>query len=237
MSLVAEGVTCRYGPQTVLDGVDVTVEPGRVLGLTGPSGSGKSSLARILTGLRAPDSGTVLADGRPVSARRGRMSGDLGLLHQSPRAATDPRMRLRGIIAQPLTVRRRGTGPGIRGAGRGADDARRVAELARRVGLTGDLLDRRPDQVSAGQLQRACVARALAAAPRYLVCDEPTAMLDAASTAAVAHLLTSLAEDGVGILAISHDHALLDAWAHDVADLSQLEVPRAGHPAGRDASP
>lgn len=213
MSLVADSVTCRYGDRVVLRGVSLTVPPGRVLGLTGPSGSGKSSLARILTGLRPPDAGTVVADGLPPSTRRGRMDGRLGLLHQSPGSATDPRMPLRRIIAEPFSAR---------GRSRAAETADRTAELARRVGLTPDLLDRYPDQVSAGQLQRACVARALAAAPAYLVCDEPTAMLDAASTATVAHLLSGLAAEGVGVLAISHDHALLRAWADEVVDIGDL---------------
>ncbi|MEU3019802.1 ATP-binding cassette domain-containing protein [Nocardiopsis sp. NPDC007018] len=215
MPLVADSVACRYGDHVVIRGVDLTVEPGRVLGLTGPSGSGKSSLARVLTGLRPPDEGAVLVDGRPPSVRRGRMDGRLGLLHQSPVAATDPRMTLRRIIAEPLDARGRR-------ARRGAETDARTAELARRVGLTPDLLERLPHQVSAGQLQRACVARALAAAPDYLVCDEPTAMLDAASTATVAHLLSELAAEGVGVLTISHDHALLRAWAHEVADLREL---------------
>ncbi|WP_431867932.1 ABC transporter ATP-binding protein [Nocardiopsis eucommiae] len=213
MSLVADRVACRYGDRVVLRGVSLTVPPGRVLGLTGPSASGKSSLARILTGLRPPEEGTVIVDDLPVSTRRGRMDGRLGLLHQSPGAATDPRMPLRRIIAEPFAAR---------GRSRAAETADRTAELARRVGLTPDLLDRYPDQVSAGQLQRACVARALAAAPAYLVCDEPTAMLDAASTATVAHLLSGLAAEGVGVLAISHDHALLRAWADEVVDLGDL---------------
>lgn len=215
MALIADRVTCHYGRNLVFEDVSVTVEPGRVLGLTGPSGSGKTSLARILTGLRTPDTGTVRVDGRPVTTRRGRMDGHLGLLHQSPQSATDPRMRLRRIIVEPLTAR------AVDAEGRSGRTGR-AAELAQRVGLTMDLLDRYADQVSAGQLQRACVARALAAEPRYLVCDEPTAMLDAASTATIAHLLSSLADDGVGILAISHDHSLLNAWAHDVVDVAKL---------------
>lgn len=211
MTLRAHHVTCRYGtsPTPVLDAVSIAIPAGRTLGLTGPSGAGKTSLARILTGLQAPSSGTVTADGEPVGARRGRMAGQVGMLHQSPRLATSPRMSLAAIIAEPL-------------AGSRAENAARARHLAERVGLTPDLLGRRPGEVSDGQLQRAALARALAAAPRYLICDEPTAMLDAATTATVAHILSALADTGVGVLAVSHDRPLLAAWADETVDVGDL---------------
>lgn len=205
MSLGGSGLTCRYGNAQIFADLDVTLEPGRLTGLTGPSGSGKTSLARILCGLRRPDAGSVTIDSRPVTTRRGRMTGEVGLLQQSPRAATNPRMTLRDIIAEP------GTGP---------DPLR---ELVERTGLTADLLMRLPSQVSEGQLQRACVARALAAGPRFLICDEATAMLDAATTAGVAGILVDAAAAGTGVLMISHDHPLLSAVADTVVDMRQLQ--------------
>ncbi|MFE5309411.1 ATP-binding cassette domain-containing protein [Isoptericola sp. NPDC056605] len=212
MALVADGVSCWYpagAPRPagalVLDRVSLAVEPGRIVGLTGPSGAGKSSLGRILCGLQPAQEGAVLVDGEPVPTRRGRMTGVVGLLHQSPRAATSPRLTLGAIVAEPLPRRERGAS-----AGRA-----RVAGAARRVGLTPDLLGRLPAQVSDGQLQRACLARALLAAPRYLVADEPTAMLDAATTAAAAQVLRELAAAGAGVLLVSHDHPLVDALADE----------------------
>ncbi|MEL7977735.1 ATP-binding cassette domain-containing protein [Isoptericola sp. F-RaC21] len=223
MALVADGVSCWYpagAPRPdgglVLDRVSLAVEPGRIVGLTGPSGVGKSSLGRILCGLQPAQEGAVLVDGEPVPTWRGRMTGVIGLLHQSPRAATSPRLTLGAIVAEPLPRRERGGA-----AGRG-----RVAEAALRVGLTPDLLTRLPAQVSDGQLQRACLARALLAGPRYLVADEPTAMLDAATTAAVAQVLRDLAADGAGVLLVSHDHPLVDALADERLDLDSL---RAAH--------
>ncbi|MBM4569000.1 ATP-binding cassette domain-containing protein [Rhodococcus hoagii] len=209
MTLTAHAVTCRYvtSPRPVLDTVTITVTPGRILGLTGTSGTGKSTLARILCGLHQPDHGTVTCDGQPVATRRGRMPGTIGLLHQSPRAATNPRMRLRQIITEPTHSR---------------PSTRAVQKLADAVGLTDDLLDRTPNQVSDGQLQRACLARALAASPRYLICDEPTVMLDPATTASIAAILSGLAATGVGVLAISHDHQLLDVWADRLVDIAEL---------------
>ncbi|MEE6282224.1 ATP-binding cassette domain-containing protein [Georgenia sp. MJ170] len=235
MPIVGDRISCSYDATVVLDGASIRVEPGQVVGLTGPSGSGKSTLARILTGLQLPDHGAVHVDDAPVSTSRGRMTGHVGLLHQSPRAATNPRMRLGEIIAEPLRRRRRAWQPPAARDGGGVviDDGAAIADgaaraLAARAGLTPDLLERYPGQVSDGQLQRACVARALAAHPRYLVCDEPTAMLDAAATAAVAGLLLELAAADIGILVVSHDHLLLEALCTTVVDLRDLSAAGAG---------
>ncbi|MFE6968328.1 ATP-binding cassette domain-containing protein [Isoptericola sp. NPDC057653] len=218
MALVADGVSCWYPgaappvhARRVLDRVSIAVEPGRIVGLTGPSGAGKSSLGRILCGLQPAQEGAVVVDGEPVPTRRGRMTGAVGLLHQSPRAATSPRLTLGAIVAEPLPRRDRGT----------PDGRARVVAVALRVGLTPDLLTRLPAQVSDGQLQRACLARALLAAPRYLVADEPTAMLDAATTAAVAQVLRDLTAAGAGVLLVSHDHPLVDALADE-----RVQLPR-----------
>ena len=96
-----------------------------------------------------------------------------------------------------------------------------MTELAGLVMLTDDLLDRRPHEVSDGQLQRACLARALALRPRYLICDEMTTMLDASTTAALVGVIRAYqAETGAGVLAISHDNTLLARWADDTVRLS-----------------
>lgn len=221
MTLRAEGIIAGYGERTVLAGVDLAVEPGRITGLHGPSGSGKSTLARVLALVHPRTGGTVTIDGeaatgsgyRAPAAHRRRV----GLVFQSPRAAADPRWTLRQIIAEPL-----------RHAGRpraGIDPA--VGALADRFRLTDDLLGRYPHQVSDGQLQRACLARAVALAPRYLICDEATAMLDPSTTATIAHLVRDMADAGTGVLAVSHDRTLLRHWAdrtHDLSDLTAATV-------------
>ncbi|MPV49692.1 ATP-binding cassette domain-containing protein [Pseudactinotalea sp. HY160] len=228
MALVAADVGFRYdaGGPWVLEAVSLRVEPGTVVGLRGPSGAGKTTLTRILTGLRMPGSGRVTVDGVAVATRRGRMDGRVGLVHQSPRTATDPRRRLERIITEPI---RHGAGRAGRAGSADRTDRVTAAALARRAGLTEDLLDRLPGQVSEGQLQRACLARSLAAAPDYLICDEPTAMLDAAATATIAHLLRGLAAAGTGVLVVSHDRLLLGAFADRVLELDELE--RTGRPA------
>ncbi len=211
--LTATGIVAGYGDRTVLHGVDLTVEAGRITGLRGPSGSGKSTLARVLALLHPRTAGEIVIDGRPVAAAGYRAPAALrrrvGLVFQSPRAAADPRWTLRQIISEPLRY------AGDRTAGR-------VAALADQFRLTADLLDRYPHQVSDGQLQRACLARAVALRPSYLICDEATAMLDPSTTATIAHLVRELAAAGTGVLAVSHDRDLLRAWADETVDLADL---------------
>lgn len=214
MSLSAVAVTAGYGNFPVLDTVDIDIPPGRITGLTGPSGSGKSTLARVLSLLHPPTAGSVIVDGHVVDSAGYRAPAELrrriGVVFQSPRSATDPRWTLRRIIDQPL-----------RHAGV-PDRAARVRELADRVHLTSDLLDRYPHQVSDGQLQRACLARAVALTPAYLICDEATAMLDPSATATIAHLVRVLADAGAGVLAVSHDTPLLAAWADHIHHIDDL---------------
>lgn len=210
MSLRAEAITAGYGAEPVLREVSLTVEPGRIIGLTGPSGTGKTTLGRVLSGLLATRSGRVTCDGEPVARRR--KDGRVAMLFQSPRRSCSPRLRLREIIAEPLRIQ--GLPAGERPP--------RVDILAASVGLTADLLDRLPGQVSDGQLQRAALARALAADPAYLICDEMSAMLDAASTASLTAVIRARARAGLGVLAISHDHALLRAWADETVELKSV---------------
>ncbi|MEU4570417.1 dipeptide/oligopeptide/nickel ABC transporter ATP-binding protein [Micromonospora sp. NPDC023956] len=212
--LAACQVTVSYGRQRVLDRVDLHVAPGETVGLRGPSGSGKSTLARVLALLHAPDAGHVTLDGHPVAGARHRLPAAVrtrvAVLFQSPRAATDPRLSLTDIIAEPL--RATGTPP--------AGARARAGELANLVGLTPDLLTRRPHAVSDGQLQRACLARALVHRPDYLLCDEATAMLDASTQAHLAGVVTDhQREHGTGVLVITHDPALMARWATRVVDL------------------
>ncbi|OZC53725.1 ABC transporter ATP-binding protein [Rhodococcus sp. 06-156-3C] len=206
MSLDASDITAAYpGTNDVLVRQSLSVPAGELVGLAGPSGSGKSTMARVLALLLAPREGVVCIDGVDVSGVGFSVPPDVrrkvALLFQSPRSATDPRMTLRSIIEQPAVIARR---------------AADVDELADSVGLTTDLLARKPHQVSDGQLQRACVARALAQKPKYLICDEATAMLDAATTAAIVRLIQGNADAaGMGVLMISHDVELLSAIGAD----------------------
>jgi peptide/nickel transport system ATP-binding protein len=205
--LELRAITAGYDRRApVFRDVSLTVAPGEAVGLLGPSGCGKSTLARVAALLHRPDSGTVVLDGVPVRRWRHRAPREqrtaFGVVFQQPRLSADPRLPLADLIAEPL-----------RATGRRAEAAARVAELATAVGLTGDLLHRRPHEVSDGQLQRACLARALALRPRWLICDEMTAMLDASTTAAlVAAVEDYRATTGAGLLAVGHDRTLLHRW-------------------------
>jgi peptide/nickel transport system ATP-binding protein len=205
-ALAAHQVSVRYGRHTVLDSVEFTLPAGTTVGLAGPSGCGKSTLAAVLALLLKPAVGTVSVDGRNTPGFRYRAPRELrtqvGIVFQQPRMAVDPRLRLRDIITEPL-----------RATGRAAEADEALDRLTDLVGLTGELLDRHPHEVSDGQLQRACVARALALRPRYLICDEVTTMLDASTQALLVQAVSAYQRDtGAGVLAISHDPVLLDRW-------------------------
>lgn len=205
--LELRSITAGYARNApVVRDVSLTVAPGESVGLLGPSGCGKSTLARVAALLHRPDSGTLLLDGEPVRhwrhrAPRARRTA-FGVVFQQARLSADPRLPLTDLIAEPL-----------RATGRGREAPGRVAELAPVVGLTPDLLTRRPHEVSDGQLQRACLARALVLDPRLLVCDEMTAMLDASTAAAlVAAVEDYRAATGAALLAVGHDRTLLERW-------------------------
>ncbi|UBU17436.1 ABC transporter ATP-binding protein [Nonomuraea gerenzanensis] len=217
--LHAHGITVSFGRHRVLEEASLSILPGEVLGLAGPSGCGKSTLARVLALLLKPTAGTVTLDGDPVTGWRHRAPRRtaIGLIFQQPRLAVDRRFTLFDVVAEPL-----------RAAGRPLDRAR---ELADELGLTPELFGRRPHKVSDGQLQRACVARALTLEPRYLICDEMTTMLDASTQAHLVGRIEAYRErTGAGVLAISHDAELLHRWADgNVRDWRQPAPAPATH--------
>lgn len=219
--IAAERVSVAFGRHRVLDEVSLHVARGETVGLRGPSGAGKSTLLRVLALLHPPATGHISINGEIVGAVRyavpAAVRTRVAVLFQSPRSAADPRLSLADIIAEPLRVARRP---------RAAIEAR-VAELAGSVGLTTDLLVRRPHAVSDGQLQRACLARALAHRPDYLLCDEATTMLDAATQALLAAVITTYQRNhDAGVLLVTHDPALMARWADRVVDLAMPAATR-----------
>lgn len=230
MSLGLAGVSFTH-PGTapaagrLLEGVSLDIGAGELLGLGGPSGAGKSTLLRIAALMMPADSGSVLIQGQafaPGSPVPRGVRQSVGVVLQSPRAAADPRLRLDALICAPLAIREGAQRPNPR------RHPVRLAELAERVQLDPALLHRYPHQVSDGQLQRAMIARALALDPAVLICDEPTAQLDAHTTRGILRLLAARAAAGAAVLIASHDRAALSGVAHTMVDLAQLN--RAGNP-------
>lgn len=195
-----------------VDEVSLSIRPGRSLGLVGESGCGKTSLGRAVVGL-APLTHGSISVAEPASADRipaaRRLARSVQMVFQDPYSSLDPRQRISDAVAEPMVVH---------GIGAASERLDRVAELLERVGLDARVGAAYPHELSGGQRQRVCIARALAVAPRLLVCDEPTSALDVSIQAQVVQLLRELeSESDLTYLFITHDLALLPQLVSDVA--------------------
>jgi len=238
--LEVEGVSKRYhgkrGTVVACHDVSLKVEAGEVVGLVGESGSGKSTVASMVLGLVEPDEGAIRFRGRDVREclakdRIGFRAGVQGVFQQ-PRAALDSRRQIGWSLMEPMVVHKIGTR---------ASRERRVDELLRAVDLDPSLANRKPHQLSGGQLQRVNIARALSLDPELLICDEPVSALDVSVQSQVLNLLEDIRErTGVGMLFISHDlgvvrylcDRLVVMYAGRVVEEGEVDVVRdtAAHP-------
>ncbi|ANW19440.1 ABC transporter ATP-binding protein [Streptomyces clavuligerus] len=209
----------------VLHDIALTLAPGAAIGVAGPSGSGKTTLLRAIAGLHRPTAGTVTLDGVPLAPGvRGRTREQrrrLQFVPQDPLGTLNPSRTLGAALGRPLRLHRRTPGR--------AESAARIRELLDGVGLPASYADRYPSELSGGQRQRASIARALAADPDVLLCDEVTSALDAATAEAIMDLLESLrAERGLSLVHISHDLPLLAARTDTVLVLADGRAVRTG---------
>ena len=191
-------------PRQVLravDGVDFQIRRGQTLAIVGESGCGKSTIAKLVTGLYAPSGGAIRFHGDPDRMQ---------MIFQDPYASLNPRWRVGRIVAEPLRTLRPETTD--------ADAGARVAELLQTVGLSPSDASKYPHAFSGGQRQRISIARALAGEPEFLVCDEPTSALDVSVQAQVLNLMKRLQKEfGLTYLFISHDLSVVRHMADEIA--------------------
>ncbi len=196
-----------------VDKVSFKLERGRNLGIIGESGCGKSTLARSIAGIIPPSSGTIAFNGKPMAPRAQDRSADelrkLQIVFQSADTALNPAKSIEDILGRPLSFYH-----GLRGAARDA----RIDRLLELVHLPRALKHRLPSELSGGQKQRVNLARALAADPELILCDEITSALDTVVAAAIIELLKDLQRElGLSYLFISHDLTTVQAICDEVA--------------------
>lgn len=229
--LDARHVTRRFDQTIAVRDVSLTLHEGEVMGVVGESGSGKSTLIRMLLGADDPDEGSVTLDGAawsPLaeSARR-RRRARIQLVAQNPRAAFPPTWTIGRTISEALAAA---------GTPR-AERPDRVARLLARVELDPSLASRRPNTLSGGQLQRAAIARALATDPDVLLLDEPLSALDVSVGARILALLRRLRDEGVAMVLVSHDLAVVGALADRILVMQGGRIVEEGFSRDVFASP
>lgn len=190
MRLEAKGISFQYmeRDKQILSGVDIAVKNGERVGLVAPSGRGKTTLCKILAGYERPGSGVVLLDGKPIDSYKGYCP--VQMVGQHPEYAIDPRIKMREVLAE------------------GDNIERKVIE---KLGIEQGWLDRYAGELSGGELQRFCIARALGARTRILIADEITTMLDLITQGQIwSFLLDEIQRREIGLLAVSHSTPLLE---------------------------
>ena len=218
-------VDASYGGSIkVLDNVTVQLPRGRTVAVVGESGSGKSTLARAITGLLPPSKGEIYFNGKPLpKALKDRDKDTLRriqMIYQSADTSLNPRQTIRDLIGRPLEFYH-----GVQGAARD----RRVAELLDSIELDESYIDRLPGELSGGQKQRVSIARALAAAPEIIICDEVTSALDQIVQEEILTLLMKLQKDtNVSYLFITHDIATVRAISDEIVVMHQGKVVQQG---------
>jgi len=220
-----QNVTASYGAKAVLEDVSFDIFPGRTVAVVGESGSGKSTAARVLTGLLPPDRGTVQYEGEALpNLSRLRSKDQLRhaqMIYQMADTALNPKHRLRKIIGRPLQFYL-----GLRG--RALET--RIRSLLEEIELDPDTyIDRYPSELSGGQKQRVGIARALAADPKFIICDEVTSALDQLVAEGILRLLVKLQQErGLSYMFITHDIATVEAIADDVVVMKDGRVVEMG---------
>jgi len=223
--LEVENVSASYtGKDLVLEDIDLKIRRGRTVALVGESGSGKSTLARAITGLLPPVKGRVLYDGQELPKDLKHRKKDtlrvMQMIYQMPDTALNPRQRVSKVIGRPLQFYY-----GIHGK----ENEKRVLELLDRIELTPKYKDRYPTELSGGEKQRICIARALAAKPDLIICDEVTSALDQLVAEEILKLLRDLQNElHVSYLFITHDLATVKAISDEIVVMLRGKIVEQG---------
>lgn len=190
MRLEIKNVSYQYGKnqKKILENFSLTAESRERVGLIAPSGYGKTTLCKLLSGYLKPDQGEILLDGKPLSSFKGYCP--VQMIWQQPELAVNPRLRMREVILEGDAVEER---------------------IVRELGIEEDWMNRFPSELSGGELQRFCIARALGRRTRFLLADEISTMLDLITQSQIwSFLMKEVERRQIGLLAVSHDQPLMD---------------------------
>lgn len=200
----------RHGSHVrAVDGVDLDIGKGLTLGIVGESGCGKSTLGRALVGLVEPEEPAITVNGEPLDTSRGAHRKTIQMIFQDPFSSMNPGMRIADIVTEPLRIHKTGTN---------AERETIARDLLSQVGMPEEAASRYPHEFSGGQRQRIAIARALAAKPDVIVCDEPVSALDVSVQAQIINLLDETQrQNGLALVFIAHDLAVVRHISDEIA--------------------
>lgn len=198
-----------FGSQTVLQNVSLNIPAGSIIGVSGASGIGKSTLAKILCGVMPPDAGTVFLDGKllvsPKEAYDRKRGLAIQMVYQQPYATLDPSQKIGAGLRELISYHRL--------AENGQETEKLIADILAQMQLPAKILAHLPRQISGGEAQRVALARCLLLRPKLLILDEATSMLDVSTQANLLALVKAqMLPNGGSVLFISHDRALTDFY-------------------------
>lgn len=202
MILEAKNISFRYGEKSreILKDFSLKVESTERVGIVAPSGFGKTTLCKILSGYEKPDSGEVLLDGKTLD-QYGTYC-PVQLIWQHPEQAVNPRLKMRSVLEEGDQV---------------------DSELVKRLGIEPDWMNRFPVEISGGEMQRFCIARALGKRTKFLLADEISTMLDLITQSQIWHFLIEETESRkIGMIVVSHSAELLEKVCTRVVDIQKM---------------